>query len=143
MREGRSLNLTREQILKLAREIGNNLHERVWRYAIKKLAQQLFDCIECEQPRTETDWLKAENFLLQQSDPALSANGLVLNYVLAKVGMQQGRLIHEATFDEDAIRIALADDSLMDECLGQLIWNAGYQKIKYILPRPPYGEILC
>jgi hypothetical protein len=140
IKEERTLNPASELILQLARESGD-LHGRVWRYAVAKLAEQLFSCVECKhRPRADTDWLTAEEFLKQHSD--LTSDSLVVNYILAKVCKQQLQPLHKAAFDEKTIRAALADDSLMDECLGRLIWNHGYQQIKRHLPRTSYGRIL-
>lgn len=127
----------RSLVRKIGEEIG--IEGVVRNYVVKKLAQQLYDCVECHQnPRAETDWLTAEKFVNETRH--ISLGGLVDRHISEVAGLVE--VSDSSASLPDAIRQALQDFRVMDLSLGRKVWDHGYQSIKHWLPRPPYGRVL-
>lgn len=116
----------------------DELKTRVRRYVIGKLAQQLYDCVECHtNPRAESDWLTAERFL--DAHPYIISS--FVSYLAGTSPEWMTCLMAKETIRMQVQR-ALQDDVFIDQLLGRKVWDRGYQLLKHQLPRPPYGRIL-
>lgn len=137
-------------------------------FATRKLAEQLGG-VECQEPRQETDWFTAENFLngrltgdqwiyLVKRDLILRAyDCLREKRILPGISQAVIHCFAEGSSDfmsitetlfalpeehlSELLTEASKSDDNMDSYLGRTIWNWGYQQIKSVLPRPPYGKI--
>lgn len=138
-------------------------------YAIRKLAQTLSECVECTEPRQDTDWLLAESFInndfgsiseLIQRDlvlraydilrrdsreerPPISRNIINCFWEGAKDYNQILRCLMELPKGQLCTLLQEASNSTdgMDLYLGRMIWERGYRRIMNQLPKPPYGRI--
>lgn len=137
------------------------------KYAVKKLAQILFDCVSwtSDSPRSEFDWMTAEKFLdkwpkerwatLVKKDYCLRAyDSLGMGEIPQSIvccfdeGFEEYDKILtilaklKATGYNFRIKLSVVNNDKMDLYIGRLVWEWGYQRIKDCLPFPPYGKIL-
>lgn len=145
-------------------------YEIVRDYAIRKLAQILYECVECQEPRQDIDWFTAESFVdnnlnysmleLIQRDLILRAYDLLRRDYQDNLSLISRNIINcfwEGTEDYNQIirhlmelskeqrfellKEASNSNDNIDLFLGRMIWERGYQVIKSLLSRPPYGRI--
>ncbi|MBA3047196.1 hypothetical protein KKC83_06060 [Patescibacteria group bacterium] len=127
-------------------------------YCIKKLAQILYDCVECPGDRAKIDWATAQNHI--------DGNRWVVDTVMENLikkwvndhkkwvndHVRERILSNQIIVNNDHVRERILRNQIIvniecnferfDQLFGRYIWNACYQRIKPILPRPPYQRIL-
>ena len=104
-------------------------------YCIKKLAQILYDCVECPGDRAKIDWATAQNHI--------DGNRWVVDTVMENlIKKWVNDHVRERILSNQIIVNIECNFERFDQLFGRYIWNACYQRIKPILPRPPYQRIL-
>lgn len=114
------------------KEVGmETLRVLVRRFCVIKLAQILYECVECERSdRAVADWLAAERFVVTNPDTieAIASRFMTM--------LQQGNFVHSSLDITETLVSNLGGYETFNRFCGRVVWDLLYQRIRGVLTLP-------